>query len=125
MAVSLGLIRGAVAAWMILLAGCGGSSRPVTYTVRTSVSGLSGSGLILQLNAGNDLAVTANGNFTFATPVTSGMGYHVTVKTQPLSPPQVCTVGNGSGTISTGNPTVTISCATVHTIGVSVSGLSG
>jgi hypothetical protein len=97
----------------------------VTYTVRASVSGLSGSGLILQLNAGNDLAVTANGNSTFAAPVTSGMSYQVTVKTQPSSPQQVCTVGNGSGTISTGNATVTISCATVHTIGVSVSGLSG
>src|SRR6202162_4138369 len=125
MAVSLGLIRGTVAACAILLAGCGGSSGPVTYTVRASVSGLSGSGLILQLNAGNDLAVTANGNSTFATPVTSGMSYRVTVKTQPSSPQQVCTVGNGAGTISTGNATVTISCATVHTIGVSVSGLSG
>src|SRR5579863_6984035 len=125
-AVSLGLIGGTVAACLILLAGCGGSSEPVTYTVRASVSGLSGSGLILQLNASNDLAVTANGNSTFATPVTSGMSYHVTVKTQPSSPQQVCTVGNGSGTISTGNATVTISCATtMHTIGVSVSGLSG
>ena len=126
MAVRLGLIGGTVAACMILLAGCGGSSGPATYTVRASVSGLSGSGLILQLNAGNDLAVTANGNFTFAMPVTAGMVYYVTVKTQPSSPQQVCTVGNGSGTISTGNATVTISCATtMHTIGVSVSGLSG
>src|SRR5579863_9955713 len=125
MAMSLGLIGGTVAACVILLAGCGGSSEPVTYTIRASVSGLSGSGLILQLNASNDLAVTADGNFMFATPVTSGMSYHVTVKTQPSSPQQVCTVGNGSGTIRTGDATVTISCATVHTIGVSVSGLSG
>lgn len=121
MAVSLGTAT----ACAILLAGCGGSNGPVTYTVRASVSGLSGSGLILQLNAGSDLAVTANGNSTFATPVASGMSYQVSVKTQPSSPRQVCTVGNGSGTISTGDATVTISCATVHTIGVSVSGLSG
>lgn len=125
MAVSLRLIRGTVAACAILLAECGGSSGPVTYTVRASVSGLSGSGLILQLNGGDDLTVTANGNSTFATPVTPGMSYQVTVKTQPSSPRQVCTVGNGSGTINAGNATVTISCATVHTIGVSVSGLSG
>jgi uncharacterized repeat protein (TIGR03803 family) len=116
---------GTAAACAILLAGCGGSNGPVTHTVRASVSGLSGSGLILQLNAGNDLAVTANGNSAFATPVASGMSYQVSVKTQPSSPRQVCTVGNGSGTISTGDATVTISCATVHTIGVSVSGLSG
>ncbi len=95
------------------------------HTIGVSVSGLSGTGLVLQLNASSDLAVTGNGNFMFATPVTSGMRYHVTVKTQPSAPQQVCTVGNGSGTISTGNATVTISCVTVHTIGVSVSGLSG
>src|SRR5579871_50090 len=124
-AVGLGLMRSTLAACTILLGACGGSSEPVTYTVRARVSGLSGSGLLLQLNAGNNLAITANGNFTFATPVTSGVGYRVTVATQPSSPQQVCTVSNGSGTISTGNVTVTISCATVHTVGVSVSGLSG
>jgi uncharacterized repeat protein (TIGR03803 family) len=126
MAVSLGLIRGTVAACAILLAGCGGSSGPVTYTVRASVSGLSGSGLILQLNAGNDLALTANGNFTFATPLTSGMSYQVTVKTQPASPQQVCTLGNASGTVGTADINdITVTCVTSIAILYSFTGGGG
>ena len=41
--------------------------------------------------------VSANGSFTFATPVASGAGYGVTVKTNPSG--QACTVSNGSGTV--------------------------
>ena len=97
-----------------------------TYTVGVSVSGLSGSGLVLALSAGNNLAVDANGSATFATPVASGTNYQVTVQTQPSSPQQVCSVANGSGTIATSNVTVNVICATSgYTVGVTVQGLSG
>ena len=43
-----------------------------THTVGGTVTGLAGSGLVLQDNGGDNLAVSASGAFTFATPVASG-----------------------------------------------------
>jgi hypothetical protein len=107
--------------------GGGGGGAPATYTVGVNISGLSGSGLVLQLNAGSNLAITAAGNATFATAIASGTNYHVTVKTQPTSPSQTCTVANGSGAIAAANVTgIVITCVTVsETVGVTVSGLTG
>ena len=49
------------------------------YAVGGTVSGLSGSGLVLQNNGGDDLPVAADGEFRFTSPVPSGRGYDVTV----------------------------------------------
>ena len=79
-----------------------------SYSVGGTVSGLSGT-VVLQDNGGDDLSVTANGSFTFATAVASGAGYSVTVKTNPSG--QSCTVSNGSGTVGSANVTnVAVSC---------------
>jgi hypothetical protein len=98
-----------------------------TYTVGGSVSGLSGSGLTLQLNGGASLSVPASGPFTFATPLNDGSAYTVTVLTQPTNPSQTCTVANGTGTLSGTNVVnVAVSCTTnTYTVGGSVSGLTG
>jgi len=78
-----------------------------------TVSGLTGSGLILRNNGGDDLAVSANGTFTFATPLASGAAYSVTVFSQPTNPAQTCVVTGGSGTITGVNvTTVAIACVT-------------
>jgi hypothetical protein len=74
-----------------------------TYTVGGTVSGLVGMGLVLQDNGGADLAISGNGSFKFAAPVASGRPYAVTVKTQPGSPPQSCTVGGGGGAVTNAN----------------------
>jgi len=99
------------------------------YTIGGTVSGLSGSGLVLQDNAGDNLPVGANGSFTFATSIASGGAYSVTVLTQPTNPAQTCVVTSGSGTATKANVTnVQVACATVsttYTIGGTVSGLSG
>ena len=62
---------------LVLLSACNGrghsSSNPTTYTIGGTVSGLTGTGLVLADNGGDNLPVTANGAFTFATPVTSGV----------------------------------------------------
>jgi hypothetical protein len=42
-----------------------------TYNVGVAVSGILRSGLVLQDNGGDNLAVSANGSFNFATPVLS------------------------------------------------------
>ena len=73
-----------------------GGSSP-TYSVGGSVSGLSGT-VVLQDNGGDDLSVSANGPFSFATKLAGGAAYNVTVKTNPSG--QSCSVANGSGTIA-------------------------
>jgi hypothetical protein len=86
------------------------------YTVSGSVSGLSGTGLVLRNNGGDDKSISASGAFSFATPVASGAAYAVTVATQPSSPAQSCIVSNGSGTVGAGAVTgVTVACANVAT----------
>ena len=97
------------------------------HTVGGTVVGLVGSGLVLQNNGGNDVAISGNGNFAFSTPIASGTAYAVTVKTQPSTPTQTCTVTNGSGNMGSSNVTsMAVSCATnTYAVSVAVSGLAG
>ena len=93
-----------------------------TYTVGGTLSGLSGT-VVLQNNAGDDLSLTADGAFTFATAVADGAAYAVTVLTQPSR--QTCSVASGSGTISGANVTsVSVVCsADTYTVGGTLTGL--
>ena len=85
----------------------GGDVAP-TYSVGGSVSGLSGT-VVLQDNGGDNLSVSANGSFTFATQLAGGAAYSVTVKTNPTG--QSCSVANGSGTVGSANVTnVAVTC---------------
>jgi hypothetical protein len=72
-------------------------------TVGGQLAGLTpGESITLQNNSGDNLALSANGTFTFAKPVAGGAAYGVTVLTPPSSPiAQTCTVWDGSGTIGT------------------------
>ena len=138
-------LTGAVqAAWMVaviaLLAGCGESEQakpapkpappppPVPHTVGGSVSGLPGSGLVLQLNDANDLPVSANGKFNFPNALARGSAYTVSVKTSPSAPvKQTCKVDQGAGKMANANiGNVTVTCTTVtFAVGGTVSGLAG
>ena len=69
------------------------------YTVGGTVSGLSGSGLVLENNSADGLTIDQNGAFVFSTRVANDEAYSVTVETQPSDPAQTCTVQNGSGAI--------------------------
>jgi len=95
------------------------------FTVVGNVSGLQGSGLVLQLNGAENLSVSANGFFTFTTPLLGGAAYNVTVSSNPTHPNQLCTVSGGGGTISNFSPFVSVSCVNAYSIGGSVSGLTG
>ena len=106
----------ALASCTTLVVGCGGSSTPpshvVAYSISVTVSGLSGTGLVLQVNSGNDLSISANGVATFPTTIDSGTTYSVTVSTQPTKPAQTCSVNNGSGTVGTAAITdILVTCA--------------
>jgi hypothetical protein len=118
--VTVGVWRGVhVAVLVISLAACGGgsSSAPApaptpTYTVGGIVSGLGGSGLVLQNNGGDGLGVSVSGAFTFPTGLSSGAAYSVTVAVQPSTPTQNCVVTNGAGTVGGMNVTdVEVDCA--------------
>ena len=96
------------------------------YSVGGTISGLSGS-VILQNNSGDNLTLTANGSYTFVTPVAYGSPYTVTVLTQPTGN-QTCSIANStaSGTMAAANVTnVTITCATSrYQVGGTVSGFN-
>ena len=88
--------------------GTGNTTNTPTFSVGGTVSGLSGT-LVLQNNGADALTRTANGAFTFATPLQYGATYAVTVRTNPTG--QTCTVTNGTGTINTANVTnISVTC---------------
>jgi len=81
------------------------------FSVSGTVSGLQGDGgLVLQINGGNTLTISADGNFTFTSSLSPGAGYAVAVKTQPSTPSQNCTVAGGSGTIASNVTGVNVTC---------------
>ena len=98
-----------------------------SFSIGGSVAQLAGSGLVVQLNGGNDLAIHSSGGFTFGATIESGAQYDVTIRTQPSNPAQSCTVANGSGTVGGGDVSnVRITCAAnTFSVGGSVAGLLG
>jgi len=81
------------------------------YIVGGTVTGVVGSGLVLQDNSGSDLSVASNGGFAFSDRLANDDAYSVTVRTQPTDPAQTCTVRNGSGTIDKADVnSVLVSC---------------
>jgi hypothetical protein len=112
--------------------GSGSSGTPSApqYTVGGTVSGLSGSGLVLASNTGETLNVSGNGSFTFKTTYPAGTLYYVLVLQQPGTPTQTCVATNGSGTIGNSSVSgITVTCqdktAMTDTIGGVVVGLTG
>ena len=107
-------------AW-ILVIGCGGGNKPTppapsAYVIGGTVSGLSGTGLVLEDNGGNNLTVSAGATtFSFSTPVASAGVYSVTVLTQPGG--ESCAVASGSGTATANVTNISVTCtAACYTI---------
>lgn len=106
--------------------GSGPGSGSGSFTIGGTVTGLAGTGLILQDNSGDNLPILANGAFTFKTSLASGKAYSVTVFTQPSNPTQTCIVAGGSGTATANVTSVQVTCSTgTVSIGGNVTGLSG
>jgi 6-phosphogluconolactonase (cycloisomerase 2 family) len=80
------------------------------YTVSAVITGLTGTGLVLQDNGGDNLGETTSGTYPFVTTLLPGAAYAVTVLTQPTTPGQFCTVTNGTGTVAQANITATVTC---------------
>jgi hypothetical protein len=136
-------IRVARGSWLIIamlaLAACSSGTSDVTVTATNSVtqfsvggtvSGLTGTGLVLENNGTDVVTLAANGTFSFATPLVPGDTYDITVLTQPTNPAQTCSVINGSGTITnSGITNVSLTCVvkttTTDTIGGTAQGVLG
>src|SRR3989338_511818 len=128
------LIHGVLFFALASLTACGGGGGggetppPPTYTIGGTITGLTGAGLILQNNGGDNLSISAGASsFTFSTHLANSAAYNVTIQTHPAG--QTCTVSSATGTVSAANvTTVSVTCiasATVYTVGGTVSGLTG
>ncbi|MFA6032779.1 MAG: hypothetical protein WC889_07780 [Myxococcota bacterium] len=95
------------------------------FNVGGTVSGLlPGNTIVLQNNNDDNLAISSNGTFKFATPVMHTHTYNVTVFTQPSG--QTCTVSSGSGMIDNADITnVSVNCLDGYSVGGTISGLMG
>ena len=94
------------------------------YTIGGSIAGLSRDQQVTLHNNGADpLTITANGAFTFATPIAFEGGYTVTVGTQPTN--EVCSVASGSGSgVNANVASVSLNCSTRnYAVGGKVMGL--
>ena len=100
---------------------------PHQFSIGGKTSGLSSSGLILQINGGSDLTIRANGEFTFPNPLNDGDEYTIKVKSQPSVPiNQTCAVNPVSGKLA-GHPIINVSvtCTTnSYSVGGTVTGLT-
>ena len=102
---------------------CSAGSCPVLYAVGVTVLGLTGSGLVLQNNGGNNLTINASGSYPFATQIPNGGMYAVTVLRLPTSM-QYCAPVSGSGTVMSASVNITVNCFGSPT-GGSVSDIGG
>ncbi|MDH5657209.1 MAG: hypothetical protein OEZ34_14960, partial [Spirochaetia bacterium] len=96
-----------------------------TYTIGGTISGLTGSGLVLTNNNGDNLTVASGAtSFVFPTAIADGSVYNVQVLTYPTGPVEVCAASNNANTVSGGNVSnVSITCVPGFNIGGTLSGL--
>ena len=81
------------------------------FSVGGLVSGLTGTGLVLTNNGVDNLAVDANGPFTFARQIPAASAFNVVVTMQPAG--QTCSVADGSGVLTNSNyGRVAVACST-------------
>ena len=91
---------------------------PSGFSVGGTVTGLTGSGLVLRNGGAGETLAVGNGAFTFTQRLPDAFNYTVTVATQPTSPSQVCTVANGSGAVAGADVTnVAVTCTTPAPVG--------
>ena len=86
------------------------TSQPLSGTI----TGLAGKGLVLQVNGADNITIAPGStSFNFPTTLQDGATYNVTVLTEPAaSPPQVCVVYNGTGTVGASLSSISVGCST-------------
>ena len=127
-----GLLRAVVASSIVTIAACGGGSGG-SYLLEATVTGLSGSGLIVKVVANGSSSLlpirpSENYHTVRLAILRSGSTYSVSVpsSSQPTGPWQTCAVAPATGQISTdvSDVILAITCKTnTYPIAVTVSGL--
>lgn len=103
------------------LSGRGADGDSADHAVRGAVSGVKGTGLVLQRNGDERQAISTDGAFSFRA-ATAGEAYEITVLAQPAG--AHCTVMNGRG--RTGSAVmVRVDCVPAVTVGGTVTGPLG
>ncbi len=117
-----GTIQGANASVQVV---CTKVDTTKLFAIGGIVSGVSGAGLKLSNNGADNATITQNGAFAFPTPATTGSLYNVTVAQQPVSPVQLCTVQNASGTVGTADVTnIQVACVDASAVKLEVGAIS-
>jgi hypothetical protein len=82
---------------------------PSTFTLGGTITGLTGSGLVLANGSATVSPAAGATSFTFAAPLATASAFNVTVTTQPSN--QTCVVSDGQGVILTSSVTnVAVAC---------------
>jgi hypothetical protein len=99
---------------------------PTYHSINVHTSGLAGSGFSLLLNDKYELPITADGTVSFPEKLQNLSRYQVSINNPPSDVKQACWINGGTGTITSTNVDVTISCMTLgYTVGGTVNGLVG
>lgn len=94
-----------------------------SYTISGPVSGLNASGLVLRMNSVNLIIPNGATSFKFATTLTTGAFYSVSIGIQPIG--QTCSVSGGLGVVGGVNPVgIGITCINSYTVGGLITGLA-
>jgi hypothetical protein len=108
----------------LALAACGGFG--TDSIIGGTLTGLgAGLSIVLTDNGADNLTLTSDGKFVFATKVAAGSNYSAAVLTQPVG--QTCSIANASGTVNVAGSDVTniaVTCATTSSVFVTVTGLA-
>jgi len=119
---------GLIAFTLVLLSGCGGgggssgSTGPsaTTYTISGTLTGLpTGAQVTLQNNGADPITLSANGVFTFSTPIANGGSYSVVVSNQPSGESCYITNGTNTGVVAGANVTTVSAVCQSFTLSLS------
>ena len=92
------------------------------YSLGGTVTGLTGSGLVIQNNGSEDLSITASGSFVFPRKFDTNESYSISILTQPLS--QTCSVLQSSGIVTADVNNISIDCIASPVVTVAPSALA-
>lgn len=95
-----------------------------TYTIGGSVTGLTGSGLVLVDTLGDSTSVSANGTFSFQSPMSSGSPASIRVAKQPTG--QLCSVAPSAPAVISGAniSDIAVQCVPGYTLSGTLKGLA-
>ena len=101
---------------ILFLVGCG-ASKPPLYSVGGTVTGLKGSGLVLQSPGLPDVPLSTTESFLIANAVPPGSATRRPSRCNRSTPTQQCTIVGGSGSVQQSNVSnIVVTCVNTYTL---------